>query len=166
MNTTTRHDDPLHAAFEDDLPAYALGILDDASATRVEEHLASCPTCREALREYQEVVRLLPLALPVSQPPADARELLLAGASGGRPSGWRRWFDKRGPRGPRTRAAVAGLAVALALLIGFAVWFSTRSQASGSWPLRGCCLATGQLPAKSMPHSKGRTTRSLVTDAS
>lgn len=123
-----RRDDASHALIEQDVAAYALGGLDAAAATAVEDHLAECPACRELLREYQEVTRLLPLALPAAQPPADAREALLARA-GGRRRGWRRgrivaWL----PRSLPGRVALASMAAVLALAIGYVVWAGLRED--------------------------------------
>jgi anti-sigma-K factor RskA len=118
-----------HAEFADDLAVYALGGLDDDSATRVEDHLATCPTCRATLVEYQEVTRLLPLALPSAQPPADARDALLASAAGGRKGAWRRRLARRLPRGAPARLALAGLAAVVLLAVGVALWAATRDDA-------------------------------------
>lgn len=38
-----------------DLGAYSLGLLDDAETARVERHLASCPDCRQEVREFESV---------------------------------------------------------------------------------------------------------------
>src|SRR5918997_4277637 len=82
MDTT--HDDPTHEQIRQDLGPYAFGTLDPPAAARLEAHLAACPVCAAALCDYQAVVRLLPLGLPVAIPPAGARSRLLerARASG------------------------------------------------------------------------------------
>lgn len=65
-----------HDILRDDLPAYALGTLDLPASARLERHLAECAECRLLLREYEEVMRLLPLGLPRTEPsPAARREL-------------------------------------------------------------------------------------------
>jgi anti-sigma-K factor RskA len=69
-----------HEAIRDDLAGYALGVLDRAATTRLEAHLPTCPACAAALADYQAVLRILPLGLPASQPPAGARARLLARA--------------------------------------------------------------------------------------
>jgi hypothetical protein len=113
-----------HAEIEDLLGAYALDAVDATEATIVEEHLESCPRCRAEVSEHREVAAML-------------------GNSGGAaPEGlWDRIAGSleetppplRMPVAPvtpfRTRAdrdrrgvsarAVAALAVAAALLIGF-----------------------------------------------
>lgn len=66
-----------HDHFRDDIAAYALGSLDAASARQLEMHLQECAECRELLREYQEVIQLLPLGLEPVSPPDGADERLL-----------------------------------------------------------------------------------------
>lgn len=66
-----------HDHFREDIAAYALGSLDAASARQLEMHLQECAECRELLREYQEVIQLLPLGLEPVRPPDGADERLL-----------------------------------------------------------------------------------------
>jgi len=118
--------DSVHVAVADELPAYALGSLDAASATRLEDHLARCPSCRAVLREYQEVTRLLPLALPAARPPGTARsELLSRVGSDTRRSRRVIALWKRTP----VRLATAAVAAVLAVAIGVGVWSVTREDA-------------------------------------
>ena len=70
MNTP--HDD-----FQDNVPAYALGTLETPASAQLERHLGECAECRKALHDYQEVLRLLPLGLPIAEPSAGARHELL-----------------------------------------------------------------------------------------
>jgi anti-sigma factor ChrR (cupin superfamily) len=49
----------LHA-YEDALPALALGALDHGDAPAIREHLDLCPRCRAVLGAYRAIVRLLP----------------------------------------------------------------------------------------------------------
>ncbi len=59
------------------IPAYALGILDDADARRVSVHLDACASCRTELRAYSEVVDALPLAVTEFEPPGHLKESIL-----------------------------------------------------------------------------------------
>ena len=58
---------------------YALGALDTEEARAVEEHLsAGCETCEAELEPFTSVVAMLGLAVEEEEPPAGARERLLA----------------------------------------------------------------------------------------
>jgi anti-sigma-K factor RskA len=65
-----------HERHEHDLAAYALGSLEPEETARLKRHLAECVACRGALREYEEVMRLLPLGLPRAEPSPMARREL------------------------------------------------------------------------------------------
>ncbi len=66
-----------HDILRDDLLAYALGTLDPDATARLQRHLEECGACSQELREYEDVMRLLPLGLPRAEPsPAARRELL------------------------------------------------------------------------------------------
>lgn len=80
------------ARVRDNLPAYALGILDADERTRVDEHLTECPECESALLRFEAAVGTLGAAVePVAPPPALRAALLDeirmpdAGRGGGRP---------------------------------------------------------------------------------
>jgi anti-sigma-K factor RskA len=64
----------------DYLPAYALEILEDDELDQVNEHLASCPSCRLELEKFQSVVEQMPLAAPEHTPPPDLKGRILAAA--------------------------------------------------------------------------------------
>ncbi len=61
----------------DELPAYALGALDEADALTVAEHLAGCEFCRAELAAYEGVVENLALAGPEAEPPPRLKTELL-----------------------------------------------------------------------------------------
>jgi anti-sigma factor ChrR (cupin superfamily) len=67
----------LHA-YEDELPALALGALDRGEARAIREHLGMCPHCRAVLGAYRAVVRLLPYAAQPREPPAGLKQRILA----------------------------------------------------------------------------------------
>jgi hypothetical protein len=62
----------------DDLEAYALGALDQASAERVASHLAACGSCRAEAAALAEVVGTLPDSVTLREPRAGLRERVLA----------------------------------------------------------------------------------------
>jgi anti-sigma factor ChrR (cupin superfamily) len=67
----------LHA-YEDELPAIALGALAHREARAIREHLDMCPHCRAMLSAYRAVVRLLPYAAQPQEPPAGLKQRILA----------------------------------------------------------------------------------------
>ena len=68
------------AHVSDLLPAYALGCLDNEEAIQVDEHLATCSTCRAELTAYQDVADQLALAAPDVLPPAGLKNSRLCKA--------------------------------------------------------------------------------------
>ncbi len=61
----------------DQLPAYALGSLDEQEALHVTRHLEGCSICRAELTTYQAVTDQLGLGAPVIAPPASLRQKVL-----------------------------------------------------------------------------------------
>ncbi|HLV44617.1 MAG TPA: anti-sigma factor [Aggregatilineales bacterium] len=60
------------------IPAYALGVLDEAELHAVETHLAGCTACRAELAVYEDVADQLALAVPQVEPPAALHGRLMA----------------------------------------------------------------------------------------
>jgi hypothetical protein len=113
-----------HAEIEDLLGAYALDAVDPAEAAIVEEHLESCPRCRAEVSEHREVAAML------GNSGGAAPEGLwdrIAGSLEETPPPLRMPAAPVTPLPPRadrerrgvSARAVAALAVAAALLIGF-----------------------------------------------
>jgi anti-sigma-K factor RskA len=119
-------DPTTHNTIRDDLAGYALGALDDEAAARVAAHLQTCASCRELLDEYEQVVRLLPLALPVTQPSPTTRAQLLARARRQRLDG--AIWPHRTTLGPRARVAAALAAVLCLALVALAGWALVRDD--------------------------------------
>jgi hypothetical protein len=67
----------------DDLEAYALGALDQASAEAVATHLAACQSCRADAAMLAEVVAALPDSVALREPRPALRERVLAAARAG-----------------------------------------------------------------------------------
>jgi anti-sigma-K factor RskA len=65
-----------HSLLRENLPAYALGILDAADAAALEAHLQACAACQAELAEYRAVSDNLLMAIPPQQPPAALRKRL------------------------------------------------------------------------------------------
>jgi anti-sigma factor RsiW len=64
----------------DDLPAFALGLLDGEEQADFEDHLGECAACQAELAAQRRLTDLLLRSLPPVEPPAGARERLLARA--------------------------------------------------------------------------------------
>jgi hypothetical protein len=108
---------------------YHSGGVSDAKRIAVQDHLATCAECQEALAMYRRFYTLLrsPLRLGAPSPHFDESTTILdAGPSHSQP-GWRSGGPT--PRGPRNRRALAGVAAALAAVLviaGFIGIFVSR----------------------------------------
>lgn len=61
----------------DQLPAYALGSLEEEEEQQVKQHLNGCLVCRAELQGFQNVAEQLALATPLVEPPASLRDKIL-----------------------------------------------------------------------------------------
>jgi anti-sigma-K factor RskA len=95
----------------DDLASYALGTLEASERARLDAHLAVCNACARRLADYRGVVGVLPLALPVTSPPA-ATWTAIQAAVRPRPPRAQRW--RRALYGARWPAIAAVLATVVA----------------------------------------------------
>lgn len=68
----------LETHVEDLLPAYVLGGLEKDDIVHVADHLAECPSCRQELRDYQEVVGELGFSAPERTPAPRVKQQLMA----------------------------------------------------------------------------------------
>ena len=68
-----------HDALEESVPLYAAGALDRIERQALEAHLLSgCASCHAALKDYQSVAALLPLALSPTKPPRSLKSKIMA----------------------------------------------------------------------------------------
>jgi hypothetical protein len=68
-----------HTEIKEQLPLYVLGGLDDETAAAVARHLAeSCDSCAAEMREWQEIVGLLPLGVTQDGPSEMVKDRLMA----------------------------------------------------------------------------------------
>ncbi len=134
MNLHLQHDEIRQL-----LGAFALDAVEPDEAAAIEAHLATCPRCRDEVREHREVAALLAYAGTTAPegmwdrmaakldaaPPASAAPalgLMLGNEAGGRAGARRR-------RGSRVAAAVAAAAVVVGLGAGgLQVQSALRSQ--------------------------------------
>jgi anti-sigma-K factor RskA len=94
------------------LPGYALGCLDPADQSAVEEHLRSCASCREELGPYVRLVDGMALSVPAVDPPAGLERRVLAAVGSAAPVQGR--FARAFSRWPALGAVAAVLVVFLA----------------------------------------------------
>ncbi len=67
---------------QDLIPAYVLGVADEAERALVEAHLPRCANCRQLVKDYGPVVDLLPFAAKQVEPRAELRYRILAQTMG------------------------------------------------------------------------------------
>src|SRR3954468_7633520 len=60
------------------LGAFVLGGLEPEEETEVRRHLAFCPSCREKLKEFEEVSQALKAAPPLGDPPSYLKDEILS----------------------------------------------------------------------------------------
>src|SRR5919199_2543060 len=60
------------------LGPYVLGGLAPEEETEVRRHLAFCPSCREKLKEFEEVSQALKAAPPLADPPSYLKDEILS----------------------------------------------------------------------------------------
>jgi anti-sigma-K factor RskA len=60
------------------LGPYVLGGLESEEETEVRHHLALCPSCREKLKEFEEVSQALKAAPPLGDPPSYLKDKILS----------------------------------------------------------------------------------------
>ncbi len=118
----------------DSIPAYALGILEEAEQAVIQSHLGGCATCQAELRAYQLVVAQLPAAVPQRLPPVRLRASILQHAitstlQPGRAGrvGWLAWLKQ--PFSP----LVGWLALMLIFVMGginLSLWQQTQHPAA------------------------------------
>lgn len=123
-------------AFEEMLSAYIDGELSDADRQAVEEHLATCDSCKQALMEIR-AVKIALQSLPQVEPPAElhvrimqnlkpAREGLFDRLSH-RVSGWtvRQWVP----------VAAAAMVLVVFLSAGGTLWYVSRMNTAANMAL-------------------------------
>jgi anti-sigma-K factor RskA len=101
----------------DQLPAYALGCLDEAEMLQVADHLRQCAACAAELTAYQPVLEALPLAVSEQTPARQVKTHLLQRVQVGSKvqvspkTSWKTWW------GNLFRQPTRGLAFSLVLIV-------------------------------------------------
>lgn len=120
-----------HEDFHELTAAYALDALDEQDELAYEEHLRTCPHCREELASVQDTAGLLAYGAVAQAPPPALRERILEQARSERVNVIpirRRWA---------LPAAASVAAVAATAAIGLGIWASSlRSDLNGEQEAR------------------------------
>ncbi len=135
---TNEHD----SRWSDDVAAYALGALEPAEASELEDHLEDCERCRSELRWLAPAVQVLPEDVERAEPPRRLRESVMAevradakreaATSGSRQrSGWLSRI-RIGSFGWRPVAALAVVALALVAVAGYEIGNEDSGGGSGN----------------------------------
>lgn len=130
-----------HEERRDELAAYLLGALEPGEAAGLEQHLAGCEDCREALEWLRPAAQMLPESAQRLEPPAQLRARIMAevDADAGRKRPGIRFGSR--VRTLSLRPAI-GLAV-LALFVAGVAGYAIRDTGGGS---SATTVAAGQPP--------------------
>lgn len=107
----------LHDQVADDLPAFALGILDAAAAERAQRHLASCAACGIEAERLRDTATTIAFASSAASPSARARERLFQRIAGEGDPGTPGVATRASRQGPDLWRVVAALAALLVVLL-------------------------------------------------
>ena len=153
-----------HPAFQDNLPAYALGALDPEEVAALEAHLQTCGTCRTELADYQRASEGFLAGLPPQLPPAGVRRTLqkrlAVAAKRARPR----------PAWSFNKMAATG---AIVLLLGLNIFSAIQvyslkqeqAELSSSYDSQQTAIAMLAYPStQSVPFSQGEISGSLLVD--
>ena len=110
-----------HREAEELLGAYALDALEGDEASRLEEHLASCPEHAAAAAELRQAQSLLALTADDVEPPADLRVRIVQAVKADPGATSVVVPIRRAPRTPRWAPRPAYLALAAGLLLALGV---------------------------------------------
>src|SRR5919202_4918918 len=114
------------------LGAFVLGGLEPEEETEVRRHLAFCPSCREKLKEFEEVSQALEAAPPLADPPSYLKDEILSYVRVEEiPSSDEELPPPRGASRSRTLRLLLSSAAAAALVavIALGTFFGLRTEA-------------------------------------
>lgn len=118
-----------HAESHDELPAFALGILETAEAEQVAQHVEQCADCRRELDQFNAITDSLALLAPEITPPEQLRHRVLAQFHDPSDSGAPSDFDLNRHAPKRfSRAAQFTLVAAAAVILMLAGWAGVLYQ--------------------------------------
>ncbi len=116
----------------EDIFLWLTGSLEEDVADKMEQHIATCATCRARLAREERLTAELCLALPAEEPPAAVRGRLMARvvADASRPALETARFRLGNPR---RRRLLRRLAVAASLVVATGVGFSSTYWVTPPW---------------------------------
>jgi anti-sigma-K factor RskA len=143
------------------LPAYALGCLDEAEASRVSEHVVRCAKCRGELQAYRAVANQLALAAPEARPPKRVKQQLMrrikhptaAPVPEPRPGLWQQLSGLF--RRPAPGWALASLILIVALAAGN-IWLWQRVSRGDGGNTAGAIHVVAMMATDAAPHATGK----------
>jgi anti-sigma-K factor RskA len=112
------------------LGAFVLGGLEPEEETEVRRHLALCPSCRETLKEFEEVSQALEAAPPLADPPPYLKDEILSYVRVEEsPSSSGELSPSRGSRFKNWRLFLPSMAAAaLVAIVALGTFFSLYTQ--------------------------------------
>src|SRR5919202_5684456 len=114
------------------LGAFVLGGLESEEETEIRRHLALCPSCREKLKEFEEVRQALEAAPPLADPPSYLKDEILSyiRAEEPQPSNGELPPSRRGSRSRTLHLLLPGAAAAaLVAVIALGTFFGLHTEA-------------------------------------
>ena len=113
------------------LGAFVLGGLEPEEETEVRGHLAFCPSCREKLKEFEEVSQALKAAPPLADPPSYLKDEILSHVRGEEPSSSNEELpSSRDSRFKNLRLLLPSMAAAaLVAIVALGTFFSLHTEA-------------------------------------
>ena len=113
------------------LGAFVLGGLESEEETEVRRHLAFCPSCREKLKEFEEVSQALKAAPPLADPPSHLKDEILSYVRGEEPSSSNEELpSSRDSRFKNLRLLLPSMAAAaLVAIVALGTFFSLHTEA-------------------------------------
>lgn len=141
------------------LPAYALGILDEEEAVHVTEHLATCPGCHAEFLSYEAVADRLALAAPDAVPPVELKKRIIGSLQVPRiehATGPRSWWQRLVSlfQGAAPAWGVASL-VLVALLVLSNLWWWQRTDQEGAIVVGGGMQVVAMVGTDAAPDAVG-----------
>lgn len=147
--------DPEHQAVADLLGAYALDAVEPAEVQHVEEHLGSCPRCREEVDQLRTVAA--GLGNLSEQPPARVWDRIAAGVGSLAPDPGSRQLSSATPAKPATSLEGPAMGSVVQLAEGRArksrrrrTWAATMTGAAAALAI--AVLASGLVQANGRVH--------------